>query len=102
MTNENENVVTAKVTREDYLKVINALRERENQAQVFSPERKEEFFNNPISHVQRTRVVWNKGIQSTVLEGLVSFDGEEPAWVPVRTIRAIYSYINNTLNSSQI
>ena len=102
MTNENENVVTAKVTREDYLKVINALREREKQAQVFSQELNDEFFNNPISHVQRTRVVWDKGTQSTVLEGLVSFDGEEPAWVPVRTIRAIYSYINNTFNSSQI
>jgi hypothetical protein len=48
--------------------------------------------NNPLNFVQMTRTQLNGTI-----EGLISFDGEEPAWIPINTINAMYSYMNKTI-----
>ena len=89
--------INAKISEEDYQIFLNALEQHQQNQQD-----REIILNNPISRVQQTRTVWSKIEEKIVTEGLVSFDGEEPAWIPLRTIQGIYSYINKTFNSVQI
>ena len=58
--------------------------------------------NNPLSKVQQTRTVYSKLKEKNVVEGLVSFDGEESAWLPIETINGIYSFINKTFDGLNI
>jgi len=90
--------VTVKVSDEDYQKVLKAFKEIQQNDQEID----RTILNNPVSRVLQTRTIWNKQLDASVTEGLVSFDGEEPAWIPMRTIQGIYSYLSKTLNSGQI
>jgi len=97
------NTVTAFVNEEDYQVLLTAL---EQYQQTKNTEEHQEvestILNNPISRVIATRTVWSKELDASVTEGLVSFDGEEPTWIPLRTIQGIYSYLSKSFNSVQI
>lgn len=94
---ENQTLI-GKVNDEDYQKVLDAF----NQLQQNTQEVESIILNNPISRVISIRTVWSKELDASVTEGLVSFDGEEPAWIPLRTIQGIYAYLSKTFNSIQI
>ena len=87
------NTITAQVSDEDYQKLLDYFKTQLVQSVV--P-------NNPLSKVQQTRTIYSKIKEKNVVEGLVSFDGEEPAWVPIETINGIYSFINKTFDSFNI
>jgi hypothetical protein len=53
-------------------------------------------YNNPVSRVKMTRTLHNGSTQ-----GLISFNGEEPSWIAMETIDAIYSYINKIIEENQ-
>jgi len=44
---------------------------------------------NPIAFVQHTRTTYNKLRQENVVEVLVQFKDETPAWIPYETLLAI-------------
>ena len=90
MTNQ---PIHAKISEEDYQKVLDLFRQELTQSVI--P-------NNPLSKVQKTRTTYSKLKEKNVVEGLVSFDGEEPAWVPIETINGIYSFINKTFDGLNI
>ena len=85
--------IHAKISEEDYQKVLDLFKEQLTQSVI--P-------NNPLSKVQKTRTTYSKFKEKNVVEGLVSFDGEEPAWVPIETINGIYSFINKTFDGLNI
>jgi hypothetical protein len=78
-----------KITEEDYQKVLGALKQKLTNS-------------NPLSRIQETRTTYSKIKEKSVVEGLVSFNGEEPAWVPVETINGMYAYIKKTLEGLNI
>lgn len=90
--------VIGKISEEDYQKFVKLLKEDKQKRQ----ELENTILNNPISCVISTRTVWNKQLNASVTECLVSFDGEEPAWIPLRTIQGIYAYLSKNFNSVQI
>jgi hypothetical protein len=83
----------AKISDEDFQTILNALKEK-----LTGPL----SFNNPLSRVQQTRTLYSKTKEKNVVECLISFDGEEPAWVPVETINGMYAYVNKTLENLNI
>ena len=85
--------IHAKISEEDYQKVLDLFKEELTQSVI--P-------NNPLSKVQKTRTTYSKLKEKNVVEGLVSFDGEEAAWLPIETINGIYSFINKTFDGLNI
>jgi hypothetical protein len=57
---------------------------------------------NPISLVTDTRSVYNKNKNKIVVEGFISFDQEDPIWIPIETIQSMFTYMNKHKNDYQI
>jgi hypothetical protein len=55
---------------------------------------------NKVNHLALIRDTRTQ-LNGTV-EAKVSFDGEPPSWIPIRTLEAISSFIEKTLNNTQV
>lgn len=53
---------------------------------------------NPISLVTDTRSVYNKNKNKIVVEGFISFNQEDPIWIPIETIQSMFTYMNKHKN----
>lgn len=49
---------------------------------------------NPISLITDTRSIYDKNKNKIVVEGFISFHDEDPSWIAIETIQAMFYYMN--------